>query len=182
MRESKFFILPHTIVSTVSLHLTKIPWNQQSYQSWNYGILLLHTNLSQRELYFTLLSRKKKFACDSEFLVSHSVTHTIFWQNVVTSTLSPIDQFENCFHGIYLNLKLSTSIYDLVLIYVCHFHHHLVFQQNTKFMLFGQIMDYRDTRAYILHPCIQEFCVTTLLTGMFSRASVSVRPSSLSVI
>ena len=44
--------------------------------------------------------------------------------------------------------KLSTSNYDLVLIYVCHFHHHKTLVQ---------IMDYRDTHAYILDPCIQEF-------------------------
>ena len=43
---------------------------------------------------------------------------------------------------------LSTSIYDLVLLYVCYFHHHATF---------WQFMDYRDTRAYILDPCIQEF-------------------------
>ena len=54
--------------------------------------------------------------------------------------------------------KLSTSIYDLVLIYVCHFHHHHHHHHTFwKIMLFCQIMDYRDTRAYILDPCIQEF-------------------------
>ena len=42
-------------------------------------------------------------------------------------------------------VNLSTSIYDLVLIYVCHFHHH--HPTFWKFMLFYQIMDYRDTRA-----------------------------------
>ena len=44
--------------------------------------------------------------------------------------------------------KLSTSIYDLVLLYVCHFHHQATF---------WQFIDYRDTRAFILDPCIQEF-------------------------
>ena len=47
------------------------------------------------------------------------------------------------------SMKLSTSIYDLMLLYVCHFHHHLP--------TFWQFMDYRDTRAFILDPCIQEF-------------------------
>ena len=43
---------------------------------------------------------------------------------------------------------LSTSIYDLVLIYVCHFHQ-LLLQSLFKFD------HYRDTRAFILDPCIQ---------------------------
>ena len=43
---------------------------------------------------------------------------------------------------------LSTSIYDLVLIYVCHFHQVLL-QSLFK------IDHYRDTRAFILDPCIQ---------------------------
>ena len=66
-----------------------------------------------------------------------------------------------------INKNLSTSIYDLVLIYVCHFHHH---PHHTfwKFMLFCQIMDYRDTRAYILDPCIQEFCLCKLLQARFT--------------
>ena len=46
-------------------------------------------------------------------------------------------------------MNLSTSIYDLVLIYVCHFHHH--FLQ----LLFFKFDHYRDTRAFILDPCIQ---------------------------
>ena len=43
---------------------------------------------------------------------------------------------------------LSTSIYDLVLINVCHFHQVLL-QSLFKFD------HYRDTRAFILDPCIQ---------------------------
>ena len=49
-------------------------------------------------------------------------------------------------------IKLSTSIYDLVLLHVCHFLHHLP--------TFWQFTDYRDTRAYILDPCIQEFLLS----------------------
>ena len=45
--------------------------------------------------------------------------------------------------------KLSTSIYNLVLIYVCHIHHHFLLWQLFKFD------HYRDTRASILDPCIQ---------------------------
>ena len=48
--------------------------------------------------------------------------------------------------GIFI---LSTSIYNLVLLYVCHFHHH--------HPTFWQFIDYRDTHAFILDPCIQEF-------------------------
>ena len=51
----------------------------------------------------------------------------------------------------YENFRLSTSIYDLVLLNVCHFHHH---QHHPTFW---QFIDYRDTRAYILDLCIQEF-------------------------
>ena len=43
---------------------------------------------------------------------------------------------------------LSTSIYNLVLINVCHFHQVLL-QSLFKFD------HYRDTRAFILDPCIQ---------------------------
>ena len=50
----------------------------------------------------------------------------------------------------YIYLQLSTSIYDLVLLHVCHFHH----QHHPTFWKF---IDYRDTRAFILDPCIQEF-------------------------
>ena len=46
--------------------------------------------------------------------------------------------------------KLSTSIYDLVLIYVCHFHQVLLLLQS----LF-KFDHYWDTRAFILDPCIQ---------------------------
>ena len=45
---------------------------------------------------------------------------------------------------------LSTSIYDLVLIYVCHFHHHFLLQ-----LPLVKFDHYRDTRASILDPCIQ---------------------------
>lgn len=45
--------------------------------------------------------------------------------------------------------KLSTSIYNLVLIYVCHFHHHFLKLPLVKFD------HYQDTRASILDPCIQ---------------------------
>ena len=45
---------------------------------------------------------------------------------------------------------LSTSIYDLVLIYVCHFHQVLLLLQS----LF-KFDHYWDTRAFILDPCIQ---------------------------
>ena len=48
--------------------------------------------------------------------------------------------------------QLSTSIYDLVLIYVCHFHHHFLLQ--LPLLKFDY---YRDTRALILDPCIQGF-------------------------
>ena len=48
-------------------------------------------------------------------------------------------------------LILSTSIFDLVLLDVCHFHQ---FFQEQLFN-FGL---YRDALAYILDPCIQEFC------------------------
>ena len=34
-------------------------------------------------------------------------------------------------------------------------------------MLFCQIMDYRDTRAYILDPCIQEFFQISLISRYF---------------
>ena len=46
--------------------------------------------------------------------------------------------------------KLSTSIYDLVLKYVCHFHHHFLLQ-----LPLVKFDHYRDTRASILDPCIQ---------------------------
>ena len=46
---------------------------------------------------------------------------------------------------------LSTSIYDLVLIYVYHFHHHFLLLQWPLF----KFDHYRDTRASILDPCIQ---------------------------
>ena len=49
--------------------------------------------------------------------------------------------------------NLSTSIYDLVLIYVCHFHHHFLLQ--LPLLKFDQFDRYRDTRASILDPCIQ---------------------------
>ena len=60
----------------------------------------------------------------------------------------------------YENFRLSTSIYNLVLLNVCHFHHH---QHHPTFW---QFIDYRDTRAYILDLCIQEFCLfkTTVKT------------------
>ena len=54
----------------------------------------------------------------------------------------------------YVN-KLSTSIYDVVLLHVCHFHHH----HHT----FWKFIDYRDTRAFILDSCIQEFCKKKVL-------------------
>ena len=54
--------------------------------------------------------------------------------------------------------KLSTSIYDLVLIYVCHFH--LVLLLLLLQSLF-KFVHYRDTRAAILDPCIQ---------GIFKRS------------
>ena len=57
-----------------------------------------------------------------------------------------------------MNMKLlSTSIYDLVLIYVCHFHQ-LLLQSLFKFD------HYRDTRAFILDPCIQGIFDFLLLT------------------
>ena len=46
--------------------------------------------------------------------------------------------------------KLSTSIYDLVLIYVCHFHHHFLLQ--CRLVKFDH---YWNTRASILDACIQ---------------------------
>ena len=48
--------------------------------------------------------------------------------------------------------KLSTSIYDLVLIYVCHFHQVLLLLLLQSLFKFDH---YRDTRAFILDPCIQ---------------------------
>ena len=54
------------------------------------------------------------------------------------------------------NWKLSTSIYDLMLIYVCHFHHHflllLLLLLQWSLVKFDH---YRDTHAAILDPCIQ---------------------------
>ena len=50
---------------------------------------------------------------------------------------------------------LSTSIYDLVLIYVCHFHHHFLRQLPLL-----KSDHYRDTRASTLDPRIQ---------GIFSK-------------
>ena len=47
---------------------------------------------------------------------------------------------------------LSTSIYDLVLIYVCHFHQVLLLLLLQSLFKFDH---YRDTRASILDPCIQ---------------------------
>ena len=49
-----------------------------------------------------------------------------------------------------MSLFLSTSIYILVLIYVCHFHHHFLLQ-----LPLVKFDHYRDTRASILDPCIQ---------------------------
>ena len=46
------------------------------------------------------------------------------------------------------NLKQISNIYDLVLIYVCHFHHHF------QWSLF-KFDHYWDTRASIFDPCIQ---------------------------
>ena len=62
--------------------------------------------------------------------------------------------------SIYVHL-LSTSIYDLVLIYVCHFHHHFQWQ----LLKFDH---YRDTRAFILDPCIQGifYSIFIVITGM----------------
>ena len=48
----------------------------------------------------------------------------------------------------FISKNLSTSIYGLVLIYVCHFHHLLLWH-------FLNFVHYRDTRASILDPCIQ---------------------------
>ena len=52
----------------------------------------------------------------------------------------------------FINIDVSTRssrIYDLVLIYICHFHHHFLQWRLVKFD------HYRDTRASILGPCIQ---------------------------
>ena len=48
-------------------------------------------------------------------------------------------------------------------------------------MLFYQIMDYRDTRAYILDPCIQEFWLLKLILteNIFKIAS---KPTSIVTI
>ena len=58
-----------------------------------------------------------------------------------------------------MQIKLSTSIYDLVLIYVCHFHHHYHHLTVTQIIHLIQwslfkFDHYRDTRASILDPCI----------------------------
>ena len=51
-----------------------------------------------------------------------------------------------------MNYRLSTSIYDLVLINVCHFHHPFQWQLFN----FGL---YRDTRAYILDLASRNFII-----------------------
>ena len=64
--------------------------------------------------------------------------------------MGKVDNTDATFAIIEESQKLSTSIYDLVLLHVCHFHHH-------HHPTFWQFIDYRDTRAFILDPCIQEF-------------------------
>ena len=60
--------------------------------------------------------------------------------------------------------KLSTSIYDLVLIYVCHFHHHFLLQ-----WCLVKYYHYRDTRAYILDPCIQGIFINNSYLTYFTK-------------
>ena len=43
-------------------------------------------------------------------------------------------------------------------------------------MLFYQIMDYRDTRAYILDPCIQEFLSIEFLFSLILTSRICNRP------
>ena len=69
----------------------------------------------------------------------------------------------------YWGKILSTSIYDLVLLHVCHFHHQGIrynfidvkclkrFDEPHHHHTFWQFIDFRDTRVFILDPCIQEF-------------------------
>ena len=42
---------------------------------------------------------------------------------------------------------------------------------------FYQIMDYRDTRAYILDPCIQEFCINTCGMDLNSKFFLTILES-----
>ena len=60
-----------------------------------------------------------------------------------------------------MKMKLSTSIYDLVLIYVCHFHHHFLLQ-----LPLVKFDHYRGTRAFILDPCIQGISYSLLQLHM----------------
>ena len=50
-----------------------------------------------------------------------------------------------------------------MLLHVCHFHHH-----HQHHPTFWQFIDYRDTRAFILDPCIQEFFEKTRLKELRS--------------
>ena len=45
---------------------------------------------------------------------------------------------------------------------------------------FYQIMDYLDTRAYFLHPCIQEFSYKGLTKQMFAVIILEIPPQYLS--
>ena len=66
-----------------------------------------------------------------------------------------VGDFAYDMYNVIANLMmLSTSIYDLVLIYVCHFHQLLLLQSLFKFD------HYRDTRAFILDPCIQGILIS----------------------
>ena len=60
---------------------------------------------------------------------------------------------ENVSHVSEFSIFLSTSIYDLVLIYVCHFHHHFLQLPLLNFDY------YRDTRAYIWDLALMNFVI-----------------------
>ena len=46
---------------------------------------------------------------------------------------------------------------------------------------FYQIMDYRDTRAYILDPCIQEFLFEMIVIYVQNSLDAGIQDSSTSI-
>ena len=62
------------------------------------------------------------------------------------------------FYWVDVAAKLSLSIYDLVLLDVCHFGHHhplTLFCQIIVILLYYHV--HRDPCAYVLDPCIRKF-------------------------
>ena len=109
----------------------------QKWKSWQHLFFI--------SLLFSLSLNTVRKDKNNENVFSLSTLDGSGWNRILKVSLQVIGKY--C-----LMSKLSTSIYDLVLINVCHFHHFLLLQ----WQLFN-FEYYRDTRAYILDLASRNF-------------------------